>query len=749
MEAIEAEIKKLSSQIEDIEVLLHKLHEDWTVQERNCYGDHMELRKEKEQLRKEREQLRVKEAQLRSLLILEKGNVSMEVDVSAFDPSSYKPRETKIFPFFDPVVEEYLNLFGDNALLARDNAIKQVNEIVSNRQTEKYKPIICGTSRGMGKTAFMEAIGKQYVKPELKCELIGEALAYGRVLSFDFAGVSVSEAIPSQEEIQAFFTRLMIYFLCSLFHGTLVDGIHFQRISVFSQVRNAHGKPGRFGRWLDNCLQLSADDMMDEYIRLTNIAFGVKSNAPPVFLLDEVQGLCLSTAIQSKFDNNQVVNHTYLSYLLTQLAGKHKPVCICTGTNSGNIMDVTEKSRIFPQFIFLTSLHLEEDYKTFWIQRTAFKNTDPQKIVQATKNDEDIINALVYASYQVPRLLLLAHEAWFEFRRSSSSTDLVRPLQDFEEKAVEYYSEMTSFIFNSDLETNEIPHILMSCGVHWKVSNVNSCVPGTKILWSSLIQKAIVFPYLDHCYVIPFSLLWAAKTPNDRKSGDYTRTKEGIKAKCASLIPNLDIENLFVSYDELRRLDLYNLGLRYESLLASSLAVKYYLCRFENNHQAFLPLLSIYDIDRKDTATKKSLSNISVDMSSGIHLPAQECFVNSPDVPLAVIHNQKSHNAHHDILLPAKTSSETNQLFLLPVSCKASFDLSPKETIRIQLKTSKQDGAPPVRLLLWMYLGNNRNEGKYAGDVVFLDGSGCCNGLALDMFILLKKLNSQNNKSPA
>jgi hypothetical protein len=38
-------------------------------------------------------------------------------------------------------------------------------------------------------------------------------------------------------------------------------------------------------------------------------------------------------------------------------------------------------------------------------------------------------------------------------------------------------------------------------------------------------------------------------------------------------------------------------------------------------------------------------------------------------------------------------------------------------------------------------------ELKYGDDVVFLDGSGCCNGLALDMLILTKKLLSQNNKS--
>ena len=101
---------------------------------------------------------------------------------------------------------------------------------------------------------------------------------------------------------------------------------------------------------------MDADDMMDEYIRLTNIAFGVECMSPPVFLLDEIQGLCKPTTIQSKFQENQVVYHSFLSLLLTQLAGKHKPVCICTLTNSGNIYFNMEKDRVVPHFVTLSNL---------------------------------------------------------------------------------------------------------------------------------------------------------------------------------------------------------------------------------------------------------------------------------------------------------------------------------------------------------------------------------------------------------
>jgi hypothetical protein len=99
------------------------------------------------------------------------------------------------------------------ALLARDNVIKQVNQIISKRRVEKYQPIICSTSRGMGKTAFMEAVGMQLVKPHLKNQLIIDALAYGRILSFDFAGACSRNCCPQSKRYQkTFFTRLMIFF---------------------------------------------------------------------------------------------------------------------------------------------------------------------------------------------------------------------------------------------------------------------------------------------------------------------------------------------------------------------------------------------------------------------------------------------------------------------------------------------------------------------------------------------------------
>jgi len=68
--------------------------------------------------------------------------------------------------------------------------------------------------------------------------------------------------------------------------------------------------------------------------------------------------LCIPTQILSRHKNEDgvAVMHSRLSWLLTQLAGNLKPVCICTGTNSGGVISIVEKSAIMPQNLSLTPL---------------------------------------------------------------------------------------------------------------------------------------------------------------------------------------------------------------------------------------------------------------------------------------------------------------------------------------------------------------------------------------------------------
>ena len=58
MDQIANEINKLAAKLDAVEQLLDKDYEDWTQKEKQAYGNHEQLRKEKEQLRKKEEQLR-------------------------------------------------------------------------------------------------------------------------------------------------------------------------------------------------------------------------------------------------------------------------------------------------------------------------------------------------------------------------------------------------------------------------------------------------------------------------------------------------------------------------------------------------------------------------------------------------------------------------------------------------------------------------------------------------------------------
>jgi hypothetical protein len=148
--------------------------------------------------------------------------------------------------------------------------------------------------------------------------------------------------------------------------------------------------------------------------------------------LDEEQVLCVDTGIKSEIVRRK---HTILSLLLTQLSGTHWPICICAGTNNGNILSITEMSSIIPRIISLTPFVKERDYLQYRREMAAHYSIGLDRPIP-NNGDEDLINALVNASYQIPRLLNIAHRTWFNLR-SSVVTDREHIIKHFEKEATE------------------------------------------------------------------------------------------------------------------------------------------------------------------------------------------------------------------------------------------------------------------------------------------------------------------------
>ncbi|KAJ3239436.1 hypothetical protein HDU77_011298 [Chytriomyces hyalinus] len=177
---------------------------------------------------------------------------------------------------------------------------------------------------------------------------------------------------------------------------------------------------------------------------------------------------------------------------------------------------------------------------------------------------------------------------------------------------MEYYSELAE-LWLSMYSALDLAHIILSCCVHYKVDGTDSCMLGTGIVWSTLIQDALVFLYLDSCYVIPMSLIWNVKVGSPTMSL-MARKKSKVKGKCESKVANLKIEDLFISYEHLCSLDLYHLGMAYESLFVASLAVKYYLHSVEFASPA-VALSDIYDLD-----TEEACQDVGLPPSQAHHL---------------------------------------------------------------------------------------------------------------------------------
>ncbi|KAI3656133.1 hypothetical protein MP638_000601 [Amoeboaphelidium occidentale] len=654
--------------------------------------------------------------------------IPAEVDFPAFKPENYKIE----FPFFAKNGEEYLNV------IARNDVLKIINENVKDRaNSQKYRPIVISTSRGMGKTFLLKVFGLQKVPDHLNCPEVLYAGRCGRILSFDFS--TEASAITDEYDIDSFFQRLMMFYLCKTFDGSRVDGINFkfEPFSIISNVWRNHPHcpegTSTLNDWFLKCHSFTVEMMIGEFIRLTNMAFRVNYDFPPVFLLDEVGELAsIGTKIVSAPDGSR---HTRLSYLLSRLAKHWNPLCICTGTNDGRILRITSMSSFMPLVLSLSPFTEEEDFWNYWDQMTAFRNGQRGSDSVVIKHD-NLSLSLIYSSYQIPRLLYYAHSTLYEnLWEGKKNRHYI--MEEFEKKAKAYYAEMFGLLENADFSEADIAHIILTCGTHWTVNDPSAKIPGTQIQFNTLIQKSIIFPFGNQTYVFPFNLIWNTQVSQTRS---VLTKKERIVNFCRLIVPNLNVHDLHVEFDRLFSQDLYNTGLSFEKLFVSSLATKYYLYSLCNqvDVDGYITFSELYDVELSDEKTAQVLDGHCLNLSEGILLDRMEHFVDEEKLAKAIIHNCNIRTAHHDFILPSDKG-------LIPVSSKYSTTLRVND-IEAQRLTRKGSNKR-VQLLIWLYLGNDNQEMLYDNSVIFMNGSGCCSSLSLDIFVLVKKIRSEMNRS--
>ena len=706
IEKIQKEIEKVDKSIDFAEAELSRLRsilmkdfDSWSSSELQLYGNIELVRKQMDYYQGEK---KVYQEDKRSL----RNDLNEIIRRSSSQSYKFVKLSSVSFPFFSPNGEKHLNL------LERDDLVRDINRYISKSSRQKYEPFIISTSRGMGKTFFLKMIGSQSLKDELKLPCIQEAISVGRVLSFDFAKdlSEMKSSISVTDDIFSFFQKLMVYFLCHLFQGKQVDGINFEP-QEFRNVSSLTGEQGNFDEWKNRCLNLSVESMIDEYIRLTNIAFETKSDVPPIFLLDEVQSLNKTTERPSSYSCDPPKFHSQLSLLLTQLAVKQYPICICTGTDNGNIMNITEMSRIVP--IVLSLAPLSKEYSRNWKEMTDQKNMETGLSIQIDENTDKVMQALVQASYKIPRLLLFAHDTWYDYKKNPTQNG-VFPLQVFEVKAQRYYFEMFSAL--GSYSQRELAHIILSCGIRWTVSREQEYVPGTNIQWRELIRAAVVFPDGHNGFIFPFGLIWSAHQ-------DFTR-KALVIDFVSSVVKNLDVRNLFLTHDQLSSYGQMVAGVQFEKTLVSALAVRYYILKLD-------PSISRVTLENLFACRVGAYSNFLVDFSQGIHYPERTAAtVSDVNLPPAVIHNMQIPSAHHDIILPTDNGN-------VAISVKPQMAKPGEVDKQLKIDKSSQEAAR----LIWFYLGDELNI-----KLPILNGFSVCNRHAIETLLFWKRLNNKKRR---
>ena len=128
-----------------------------------------------------------------------------------------------------------------------------------------------------------------------------------------------------------------------------------------------------------------------------------------------------------------------------------------------------------------------------------------------------------------------------------------------------------------------------------------------------------------------------------------------VEKFCAQAVPNLSLHSWFPPYDLVNQSDLNQLASAFETLLVSSLAVKYYIDKLDSESMSSsINFSSIYYFDDENKAAK-FIYKVKIDFSSGIYIPASEATATSDNLPPAVVYNKDFPNAFYRILLPTES----------------------------------------------------------------------------------------------
>jgi hypothetical protein len=611
----------------------------------------------------------------------------MDIDVS-FDKSDKRDVLLDVLQKNGPILP----------LLGREKQIENISKNVLVPYPIKTSVGVLCATRGLGKTTLLKAL----IHPEAYNVTIDNpqlmsARAVGRLAVVDLNRYKI--VLEDEYFAENLWIEIILDHLWILFQGCVVNGIYFKKRLSKTELL-IHSVQEAFKKWID----------------LTNAAYEVNSDARPVILLDEIgvfMGMLNRPSSTKRDVNGNSYNHTFLYEAITNILSRC--YVIAAGTRDGNLAALTDYSNFVTTNISLTPFSMHDVYQ-YGVNYLNWNNCIQQwpKDFDAFLNDSSILS-LFYQTLQVPRLVVIALESF------KDSPSIVAACSTYEEKIGKWYADASQTFGN--FTDDQLVHILFVCATGYRLF-LNECIPGTEILIGDLVDGGMIFHYIDDRYT---TLLWLFAKERLHDLNKHAKT----------LIPNINLLKCFFSFDSWnnKSLDLYSIGIEFESIFAHSLCIKYYLHSRVKNQKGPFRFTDVYDIG-KCSKSFPAASTWKIDLRGG-YVETQEVTHND-DLEPCFYHNILTHTAAADSIVFKERNNH------LHIQNKYSMN-SEIETSNI----AKQLGN--CNDLLWVQLGikedsyvppNYRNEEvKKAWNekrLAFIDGGGCCNPMLMDLLILFK-----------
>ena len=407
-----------------------------------------------------------------------------------------------------------INNKENRPFLERETIVKRVLAELTATQSQKVdKPrlVALWSPRGTGKTSLVRHLAQ--------LDQYAESRRCGRLLVMDASML----AQHAQNDVDTLVSAIIIWHLLQIFDGYAVEvgqgnSVAFKRLDIGPVLRLLEQTPstpppdGSVGWWIASFCN-SKDDVLDQWLVLTEKAFAAKNSCPRLVFLDQAE---LLTRLETEGTKERGrARKSLLTGIFSRLPAQM--ACFCTGT--------LDLMRDAPAEKY-TLLYVHSVPALAPLSRDAAAATMQQW--NKTTYDDPTFNQVMLFSCGVPRLLQWAFQADGELTKASTEIALNEMSKCFAES----YKSAAPW-FSDDIETALA--IVLCSAVRWTATGSRQFdrVPGTNTPWSDIFHAGAAFP-AEKSVLVP-RIWWCRDAAVSAKLESHL---EGWNIDLKSLLPD-------------------------------------------------------------------------------------------------------------------------------------------------------------------------------------------------------------------